>query len=94
MKKLRGGAGAALESSPTAARSEGRSIGEAVAQPVRGHRNRRMMFRRAGAMMEMADYAERNGGAAIQPLGDDLRDHAAAIRIATARDFFFFREAK
>lgn len=46
-----------------------------------------MLFRAAGAMMEMADYAERNGGEAIRPVAANLRSHATAIRIVTARDF-------
>ena len=96
LKRLRGGAGAALESSAIAAKSEDRSTAEAIAQRVHGRRGRRMMFHRAGAMMEMADYAERNGGQAIDPLvNEDLSgNHAAAIRIATAKDFFPFRQVK
>jgi len=46
---------------------------------------RRQMFDEAGVMMEMADYAERNGGVATAPAVASVRNHAAAIRIATAK---------
>jgi hypothetical protein len=39
------------------------------------------MFREAGVMMEMADYAERNGGAESAPVVATLRSHAGAIRM-------------
>jgi len=47
---------------------------------------RRTIFREAGVMMEMADYAERNGDQEVAPVVANLRGHAAAIRAATAKD--------
>jgi hypothetical protein len=46
---------------------------------------RRMMFREAGMMLEMADYAERNSGAEVAPLVARLRTHAITIRMGTAK---------
>ena len=43
------------------------------------------MFREAGVMLEMADYAERNGGAEVAPLVARLRSHAMAIRVETLK---------
>lgn len=47
---------------------------------------RRGMFREAGVMLEMADYAERNSMGQGSPVIVRLRDHALWIRIATAKD--------
>jgi hypothetical protein len=65
-----------------------RFTGDAIARLVSDGRGRRRMFRDAGAMMEMADYAERNGDAANAPVVANLRSHAMAIRVATMRDAF------
>lgn len=46
---------------------------------------RRTLFRNAGVMLEMAEYAERNGGAEVAPIVASLRSHALAIRMATAK---------
>jgi hypothetical protein len=43
------------------------------------------MFHDAGVMLEMAEYAERNGGPEVASLVASLRDHALAIRLATAK---------
>jgi hypothetical protein len=85
VKRLRAGAGD--ESADAAAEMDRRFTSEAIARRVGDARGRRSMFRHAGAMMEMADYAERNGGAASAPAAANLRSHATAIRIATVRDF-------
>ena len=51
---------------------------------------RREMFREAGAMMEMADYAERNGEATNAPAVASVRSHAVAIRLRTVMSFLGF----
>jgi hypothetical protein len=45
---------------------------------------RRRMFHEAGLMLEMADYAERNGSATVAPVVASLRAHAFAIRVEAA----------
>lgn len=45
----------------------------------------RAMFREAGAMMEMADYAERNGGKYAAAPAASLRNHALAIRVGVVK---------
>ena len=47
---------------------------------------RRQMFREAGTMMEMADYAERNGDKEVAAVVASLRSHAMAMRAATVKD--------
>ena len=64
-----------------------RSGKDAIEQRAGNARGRRTLFGAAGAMMEMADYAERNGGAETAPAAANLRGDATAIRIATAKDF-------
>ncbi len=58
---------------------------EEIAQRALTAQGRRAMFREAGVMLEMADYAERNGGAEIAPLVARLRSHALAIRMGTLK---------
>jgi hypothetical protein len=41
----------------------------------------RRLFRDAGLMLEMADYAERHGGIEVRALVASLRSHAMAIRV-------------
>ena len=48
-------------------------------------RGRREMFLEAGAMMEMADYAERNGGNDAAAPVASLRSHALAIRVGVVK---------
>jgi len=43
------------------------------------------MFRDAGAMMEMAEYAERNGAAEVAASAASLRNNATAIRTGVVR---------
>lgn len=71
----------------TAAKMDERFSNQAIEQRAGSIRGRRMLFRGAGAMVEMADYAERNGGIAIRAAAANLRGHATAIRIVTAKDF-------
>ncbi|MGA8668931.1 MAG: hypothetical protein WB679_03615 [Terracidiphilus sp.] len=58
---------------------------EEIAKRALTAQGRRAMFREAGVMLEMADYAERNGGAEIAPLVARLRSHALAIRMGTLK---------
>ena len=58
---------------------------EVIARRAQTRRGRRTMFREAGVMLEMADYAERNGGAEVAPLVARLRSHAMAIRVETLK---------
>ena len=58
---------------------------EEIARRALTAQGRRTMFREAGLMLEMADYAERNGGAEIAPLVARLRSHALAIRMGTLK---------
>lgn len=64
-----------------------RFTNQSIEQRVGSPRGRRTMFRDAGVMMEMADYAERNGGERQALFVTALRRHALAIRIGTLRDF-------
>jgi hypothetical protein len=48
------------------------------------------MFREAGTMMEMADYAERNGGSEAAPVAANVRSHAAAVRLAAVKSLLRF----
>jgi hypothetical protein len=75
------------KSADIAAKLDERFTNKAIEQRAGSVQGRRLLFRAAGAMMEMADYAERNGGAAITPAAANLRGHAMSIRIATAKDF-------
>jgi len=45
----------------------------------------RKMHRQAGVMVEMADYAERNGSAMSQVMIDALREDAIHVRLETAK---------
>ena len=58
---------------------------EMIAKRAASVDGRRTMCREAGVMLEMADYAERNGGAEVAPLVARLRSHALAIRLATLK---------
>jgi hypothetical protein len=58
---------------------------EEIARRAQTMHGRRTMFREAGVMLEMADYAERNGGAEVAPLVARLRSHAMAIRVETLK---------
>jgi hypothetical protein len=58
---------------------------EVIAKRAQTTHGRRTMFREAGVMLEMADYAERNGGAEVAPLVARLRSHAMAIRVETLK---------
>lgn len=60
--------------------------GDAIEAQAKSARGRRTMFHNAGVMLEMAEYAERNGGTETAPLIASLRSHAWAIRLATAKD--------
>jgi hypothetical protein len=55
---------------------------------------RESMFHDAGVMLEMAEYAERNGGPEVASLVASLRDHALAIRLATAKSAVGKRDAR
>jgi hypothetical protein len=57
---------------------------EEIARRAQTAHGRRTMFREAGVMLEMADYAERNGSAEVASLVARLRSHAIAIRMGTA----------
>ena len=46
---------------------------------------RKRMFREAGALLEMADFAEQNGAAEVAPVAANLRAHATAIRVEAAK---------
>ena len=86
MEKLRPGLGK-VAASAQAAEELDRSFSKEVIDRRAGSREgRREMFQGAGAMMEMADYAERNGDKEVAPLIANLRSHAMAIRIETAKD--------
>lgn len=52
---------------------------------VWSRQGRRAMFREAGAMIEMAEYAERNGGKDAAAPAASLRSHALAIRVSVAK---------
>jgi len=58
---------------------------EEIARRALTAQGRRTMFREAGVMLEMADYAERNGGAEVAPLVARLRSHALTIRMGTLK---------
>jgi hypothetical protein len=58
---------------------------EEIAKRALTAEGRQRMFREAGVMLEMADYAERNGGSEAVPLVARLRSHALAIRMGTLR---------
>jgi hypothetical protein len=58
---------------------------EEIAKRAQTKHGRRTMFHEAGVMLEMADYAEQNGGAEVAPLVARLRSHAMAIRMGTAK---------
>ena len=75
------------KSADTAAKMDERFTNDAIEQRAGTVGGRRMLFHAAGAMMEMADYAERNGGGAARPAAENLRDHAMAIRTMTVKDF-------
>lgn len=86
VERLRPGLGNAETSSQAAADLDQSFSNEAIESSVRSRKGRREIFRGAGAMMEMADYAERNGGNEVAPMVANLRSHATAIRVATAND--------
>jgi hypothetical protein len=58
---------------------------EEISKRAQTMHGRRTIFREAGVMLEMADYAERHGGAEVAPLVARLRSHAMAIRMETLR---------
>lgn len=84
VNRLRADAGA--QSADIAAEMDRRFTNQTIEQRVGSVRGRRLLFRAAGVMIEMADYAERNGGVTIRPAAANLRGHAMAVRIATAKD--------
>jgi hypothetical protein len=86
VEKLRPGLGKAAKSAEVAADLDKSFTNEAIERRARSAQGRREMYRGAGAMMEMADYAEQNGGAETGPVVGSLRSHALAIRMATAKD--------
>src|SRR5581483_6250780 len=55
-----------------------------VEERARSGEGRRQMFREAGVMLQMADYAERNGASTVAPVVASLRAHALAIRVEIA----------
>jgi hypothetical protein len=57
---------------------------EEIETRVATREGRAGMFREAGVMLEMADYAERNGEAEVAPVVARLRAHALKIRVETA----------
>ena len=86
VEKLLPGSGKASTSADVATDLDKRFTNEAIETRARSVPGRREMHRSAGTMMEMADYAERNGGTPTTSAVASLRSHAAAIRIATAKD--------
>jgi hypothetical protein len=78
--------GKAAKSSEVAADLDKSFTNEAIERRARSAQGRREMYRNAGAMMEMADYAERSSEEATAPAVASLRSHAVAIRTATAKD--------
>ena len=67
-----------------AAELDSRFSNKAIEEDAAHAEGRQRMFHEAGAMMEMADYAERNGTQDVAPVVARLRAHAMAIRARTA----------
>jgi hypothetical protein len=65
---------------------------EAIAWRVSQEQGRRELFREAGVMLEMADYAEKNEIKDAGPVAANLRSHATAIRIATLQHLLRMRD--
>jgi hypothetical protein len=83
--KLRLSLSEATSNADVAAEMDRYFTSEAIAKRAQSAHGRRTMFREAGVMLEMADYAERNGGAEVAPLVARLRSHATAIRVGTLK---------
>ncbi len=86
VEKLRPGLGKAAKSAEVASDMDKSFTNQAIERRARSAQSRREMYRGTGAMMEMADYAEQNGGVTTAPAVMSLRSLAVAIRIATAKD--------
>ena len=67
---------------------------EEIEKCAKSAHGRRTMFHEAGVMLEMADYAERNGGAEVAPLVASLRSRALGIRLAMAKSVVFRRDSR
>lgn len=76
---------AGVETANLAAEMDQHFTSEAIAKRAQSAHGQRRMFREAGVMLEMADYAERNGDAEVAPLVARLRSHALAIRVKTLK---------
>jgi hypothetical protein len=92
--KLRFSFSSGESSADLAAEMDRYFTGEEIAKRAQTIHGRRTMFREAGVMLEMADYAERNGGAEAASLVASLRSHALAIRMGTAKSLLEFKKTR
>jgi hypothetical protein len=91
VERLRRGLGKSAMNDEAAAELDRDFSNGAIERRAQSPQGRHAMFREAGAMMEMADYAERNGDAESAPVVASLRSHAVAIRTRTVKSFLRFK---